>query len=226
MQETPSLDATQVAEFLQRNPDFFETHSEVFANLVVPHPYASRAISLGERQVLTLRERTRTLERKLATLTAHARDNQRIVAALHRWSVRLLCTTQATQLPDVVTEGLREEFSVPAAALRLWHLADSPDAAWAQRVSDDLVAFADALARPYCGTPPDIEAVNWFSAAPASVALVALHADHGAPRTFGLLALGSSDPGRFRADMDTDFLQQIGGLASAALQRLTTIPVN
>lgn len=59
----------------------------------------------------------------------------------------------------------------------------------------------------------------------ASVALVALRdaqqTEHA--KVFGLLVLGSSDPRRFHDGMATDFLAQIGALASAALSRLRTL---
>jgi uncharacterized protein YigA (DUF484 family) len=52
-----------------------------------------------------------------------------------------------------------------------------------------------------------------------SVALISLRAG-GEPKAFGCLVLASPDPERFTSDMDTDFLQRIGVLASAALSRL------
>ena len=60
--------AQDIAVFLQENPGFFDEHADVFATLQVPHPHGSRAISLGERQILALRERTRELEWRLNEL--------------------------------------------------------------------------------------------------------------------------------------------------------------
>ena len=56
----------------------------------------------------------------------------------------------------------------------------------------------------------------------ADPALLALRDPEGkeeAP-TFGLLVMGSADARRFHDGMATDFLTQIGALASAALSRL------
>jgi uncharacterized protein YigA (DUF484 family) len=56
----------------------------------------------------------------------------------------------------------------------------------------------------------------------ASIALVALRhpqREEGA-NAFGLLVMGSADVRRFHEGMSTDFLSQIGSLASAALSRL------
>jgi len=60
------------------------------------------------------------------------------------------------------------------------------------------------------------------SASAASIALVALRhpqREDGA-NAFGLLVMGSPDVRRFHEGMGTDFLSQIGSLASAALSRL------
>lgn len=219
MHATPSLDAAEVAEFLQRNPEFFDTHAEVFANLLVPHPYASRTISLGERQVLTLRERANVLERQLATLKYNAQDNQRIITATHEWSLQLLSAKDSLDLPRLVTEGLEKTFNVPEARLRLWHAELDTEPTWSQGVSDEIITYTEGLSTPYCGPNPEVSVTPWFTQPPASMALLPLRtAQRG--RTFGLLALGSPDPERFRGDMNTDFLQQIGNLAAAALSRL------
>jgi uncharacterized protein len=57
----------------------------------------------------------------------------------------------------------------------------------------------------------------------SSVALIALRTP-GAKEAFGMLALGSPDPTRYRADMGVEFLVQVGELASAALCRLALRP--
>jgi len=76
--DTPnSLSAVEVAQFLKANPDFFDAHADVFSKLMVPHPHQSRAISLGERQIMLLRERGKKTERQLATLVANARGNEK-----------------------------------------------------------------------------------------------------------------------------------------------------
>ena len=65
------------------------------------------------------------------------------------------------------------------------------------------------------------EAARWLPepATAMSVALVPLRSAPSEP-AFGMVVLASPDPQRFQADMGTDFLAQIGDLASAALTRL------
>ncbi|MEX3808958.1 DUF484 family protein [Paraburkholderia sp. BR13439] len=121
---------------------------------------------------------------------------------------------------------------------------------FARHVSEEVRIFAGSLSTPYCGANTGFEAAQWLPQAasasngaanpPASatddhsapssetaqttesIALLALRDPEGAEDapTFGLLVMGSSDPRRFHEGMATDFLTQIGALASAALSRL------
>ena len=135
-------------------------------------------------------------------------------------------------------------FDVPHADLHLWDVADAyAQAEFARQVGEEVRIFANSLGAPYCGANTGFEAAQWLGAgaqanaaapsvepAPASgeaggiqsVALLALRdpqAEEGAP-AFGLLVMGSPDPRRFHEGMATDFLMQIGTLASAATSRL------
>ncbi len=224
MQDATMLNADDIADFLQENPAFFDNHPEVFAELTVPHPHEGRAISLGERQILTLRERMHAMERKLSSLTHNAKDSQRIMAGIQEWSVSLLGESDAAKLPGHVTSGLARVFDVPYAALRLWGCdqAGHEGADWRQPVSEDIELFAASLTKPYCGTDTGFEAVSWLGVTPASLALVALRTPRG--NTMGLLVLASNDGERFAADMGTDFLAHIGALGGAALSRLLPRP--
>ena len=48
-----------VASFLQEHPEFFEQYADVLADIYIPHPHGGRAIPISERQILTLRERSK-----------------------------------------------------------------------------------------------------------------------------------------------------------------------
>jgi hypothetical protein len=75
---------------------------------------------------------------------------------------------------------------------------------------------------PFCGSNVGFEAAAWMTLAPAtikSLTMMPLRVG-GEPRAFGMLALGSPDPGRFQITMGTAFLSRINELASAALARL------
>ena len=62
------MKAEDVANYLESNPEFFEQYAQMLSEFVIPHPYGGRTISLSERQLLTLRERVKELEKKLHEL--------------------------------------------------------------------------------------------------------------------------------------------------------------
>jgi len=120
---------------------------------------------------------------------------------------------------------LPRSLRVPQAGLRVWGVAANfANQPFAQGVSDDVRAFANALTEPFCGLNTGFEAVQWLGdpAAVTSVALIPLRhgpADDG-ESAFGLLVLASGDAQRFASGMGTEFLARMGMLASAALSRL------
>ena len=144
--------AHDIAAFLQEHPGFFDEHAEVFATLQVPHPHGSRAISLGERQIMTLRERSRELEWRMNELVRNASASESIGAHIAKWCCRLLSESEPQRVPGEIALGLAEQFDLNHVALRLWNLSGQPDNGYGEPVSADLRAFADSLKAPYCGT--------------------------------------------------------------------------
>ena len=214
-----SLSAQDVAQFLQANPEFFQQNAELFANLRVPHPHETRAISLGERQILTLRARAKDLEWKLSGLIHNAAGNEKISKTLRAWCCRMLAEDDATQLPGHIVRSLGDLFDLQTLALRVWELPGLSDSEFSQDVTDSIRQYARELDKPYCGAFKNQEAASWLSSPAASLAIVALRApDTREP--FGLLVLGSEDVERFTSDMATDFLETISELAGASLCRL------
>src|SRR5690606_17333133 len=215
------LTADDVAQFLQANPEFFQQHADLFANLKVPHPHETRAISLGERQIMALRARSKDLEWKLSGLIHNAAGNEKISKTLMAWCCRMLAEDDPTQLPGHIVRSLGDLFDLQAIALRLWDLPGLADSEFNQDVTDSVRQYAQALTTPYCGPLQGQEAAAWLGTPPASLAIVALR-PAGSSEPIGLLVLGSEDPERFTSDMATDFLATINDLASASLSRLRT----
>lgn len=211
--------AQDIAAFLQDHPGFFDEHADVFATMQVPHPHGSRAISLGERQILTLRERNRELEWRLNELVRNATANESIGSHLAKWCSRMLSENDAQRVPGEIALGLAEQFELNHVALRLWNLSDLAPTGYGEPTSQDVRTFTDSLKTPYCGTDTDFEAAGWLDSKPKSLALVPLRLEADGPAV-GLLVLGSDDPERFTPEMGTTFLESIGQLASAALHRL------
>ena len=215
-----SLSALTVARFLQENPDFFTDHAELFSALTVPHPNQARAISLGERQIMTLRDRQKELEHRLAALSYQASFNEGVANKLTQWCEILLTAEQAQSIPGHIIAGLAEVFDIPEVTMRLWDLEIAAQGV-GEPVDDDAKSFANSLASPYCGPNKDFAVAGWLHKPPASLAMIALKRSvDGQSQTVGLLLLASDDAQRFTPDMGTAFLETIGQLSSAALSRL------
>lgn len=214
-----------IAEFLIQTPGFFERHAEVLASVQLSSPHGGRAVSLQERQAELLREKIKGLELRIMDMVRHSSENAAIAHKVHQWSLVLLQTPDAHDLPQAVVDGLRTLFDVPQVALRVWDVAAPyAQAPFAQGASADVQAFASSLTMPFCGPNLGFEATAWLpdAAQVASVALLPLRAGplESATPALGLLVLGSPDAQRFQATMGTEFLTRIAELASAALLRL------
>jgi uncharacterized protein YigA (DUF484 family) len=234
----------EVADYLLANPEFFAEHAELLATVRLANPHGKAAVSLQERQMDMLREKNKHLERRLAELLRYGHENDSIASKFGRWTTRVMAERDPGALPRTISTGLRDVFDVPQAALRVWDVSEPySQADFTRHVGEEVRIFANSLATPYCGANTGFEAAQWLTpavaavsgdpgastgdgAAPSngteSIALIALRdpeANEDAA-AFGLLVMGSPDSRRFHDGMATDFLTQIGALASAALSRL------
>ena len=216
---TLSIDSTAVAEFLAAHPNFFEEHADLLVGIRLSTPLGGRTLSLQERQMEVLREKIKVMEMRLADLMRTGQENDAISDKFQHWTRCLLLARNDVDLPHVLVSQLQAAFSVPHATLRLWGVSEAFAHGWfAQEVSVDARIFSNGLNAPFCGSNNDFEAASWLDEAPLiqSIAMLPLRVG-AAPDAFGLLVLGSADPGRFTADMATDFLMKIAETSSAAL---------
>jgi len=209
------LKADDVARYLRENPGFFESYADMLAEITVPHPHGGRAIPLSDRQMLSLREKNRALESRLTELLQIGEENDAIGEKMHRVSLALLSTPDLQSLLTVLYLHLREDFSVPHSALRIW---GTGDAAEFRPVGERLKRYAASLSQPFCGPSGDAEAAAWFGEGASHVRSVA-HMALRDKECFGMLALGSEDVLRFYPEMGTLYLKRMGELAGAALLR-------
>ncbi len=215
------MKAEEVAEFLQRNPQFFEEHDDLVARLVIPHPHAGRAISITERQMLSLRDKNRQLEEKMGELLQFGEENDAISEKMHRLGVAMIAAANFQAVLHTLNFHLRDDFSVPHVAVRLWGApATGEELPEFAAVSEELQVFAETLMQPYCGSTAGFETASWFGAAADRVRSQALIAMRQGGGTIGMIALGSEDGQRFYAGMGTLYLERLGEMASAALSRV------
>lgn len=217
------MKSEQVAHYLEQHPEFFEEYADLMATIFIPHPHGGRAIPISERQILTLRDKSRRLESKLKELIQFGEENDAIGEKMHRLCLALLPAGDLEALLQGLYYNLREDFAVPHAALRVWRPERSPAAVDRPEfgaVSEDLRAYAESLVHPYCGGDVRAEALSWFGDTAAllrSAACIPLH-DAGKACS-GMLVLASEDPARFFPEMGTLYLKRLSELLSAAIGR-------
>lgn len=210
------MDANDVAQFLKTHPQFFDQYPQLLETIYVPHPHGGRAIPLTERQIVTLREKVKLLEGKLGELIRFGEDNDAIGEKVHRLSLALLGAKDFAGTVHALYFHLREDFSVPHVALRVWGRSLPDGTLEGSPVEPELRDKAETMGAPQCGPAAGNAYLPWFREAQEhirSIALIPL----GQTKTVGLLALGSEDPQRFFAEMGTLYLRRIGELTAGAL---------
>lgn len=211
----------QISEFLRLNPDFFVGHPEMLADITVPHPYSNQAISLGERQVLALRDKSRGLELKLREFIQFAEENDAIGDKLHKVALDLMHARSLEAVFQSLAMNLSESFSIPHSTIRVW--ADQPPAGVPEmpefaKVSADTQVLMTGLTQPRCGPDAPDEIRAWFGAVGGnqkSFAIAPLREEN----LNGLLVLASEDVKRFYPEMGTLYLTWLAELSGAAISR-------
>jgi len=215
--------ADQVAEFLKQNPGFFENHVDILMNLQIPHPHGGRAVSIGERQLVAVREKAKLLEDKLQELIQFGEENDALGEKIHRLCCRLMEATSLDATLDALYLELLDRFAVPHVAVRLWNVGEAnPQTKEFAPVEPEVHDFVENMAAPFCGPHAVYGSPSWFGEAAAHLKSFALLPVKREAFTFGVIALASEDPRRFYPEMGTLYLARIGELVSHALWRYVT----
>ena len=199
------------ARYLRDNPDFFERHLDILADMILPHE-SGKAVSLVERQVSILREQKDEHKKKLQQPINTAQQNEQLVIKINELILDMMDTSSLDQLINMVQKRLASDFSADEVIVRL--LNDKVDAANTSWSSEELSAFNKVIekCKPVCGRLTEEQMQALFNATAEtikSVALIPLVTSEESKECQGLVAIGSSDVMRFSADMDTLFLAHL-----------------
>lgn len=217
------MTSEQVARYLQDHPEFFDQYADLLALVTIPDPHSGRAISISERQLISLRDKVRSLETKMSELISFGEENDAISDKVHVLSLALISALSVSAVTRAVYSHLGGAFAVPHVALRVWGVGDGADANGVEfdSVTDAVQAFASGLPRPSCGLTGTHEALAWFGSAATglrSIAQVPLRHPNG--NCFGLLIMASEDQHRFYPELGTLYIERIGEMVSTALLRV------
>ncbi|MDP6377987.1 MAG: DUF484 family protein [Pseudomonadales bacterium] len=211
------LSHEQVVEFLREYPDFFLGHSSLLSELKLPHDSGS-AVSLIERQVAVLRERNIQMRRRMNDLLQTARDNDELFAKTRSLTLALLDVRDLHDLNEVLATSVLVDFDADFVCchmrgdgVRYDHLIEHSGPMPHENFVRNL---------PLCTTLRPEELDRLFPVqqheSDGSVVLVPLNTTS----IDGCLAIGSRDPARFTADMDTLFVTYICDVLCRVIGRL------
>ncbi|MBU2885519.1 DUF484 family protein [Gilvimarinus agarilyticus] len=210
--DTPQrIKATDVAQFLADNPEFFVEHPGLLTELQLPHD-SGTAVSLVERQVSVLRDRNMDMRHRLSQLLDNARDNDRL---FDKTKLLILSLLEARDLGDIIDAlhySFNKEFNIQFTRTLLFGDVDKIAGSEARVVSifdarENIGALLKSN-RSFCGHLDDAHKQYIFGDAASEIGSAAtVPLVHG--NTFGLLAIGNRDPKYYRSSMGTLFLAYI-----------------
>ncbi|MBT8146566.1 MAG: DUF484 family protein [Gammaproteobacteria bacterium] len=211
--------AEQVAAFLGANPDFFLDHQELLADLTLPHQ-SGEAVSLLERQVSVLRERSLHVNTKLGNLLENASKNDQLFEVTRTLVLTLLGAETVEQLAVAVCGTLLRQESVDACKLLLndSRHSDSTDNLTVDANLDTIFAEVFRLQHTHCGQPEQEQMEILFGAKASDIKSTALCPILANGTPLGILAIGSEQSNYFNVNLDTLFLDFIGHVIAAALE--------
>lgn len=217
--QNTSISADQVSDFLRSHPNFFEEHASLLAEIFLPSPHGGGAISLVERQQLAQRDKVRVTEVMLTKLIEFGEKNDITSNKVHHFSVNLIENQSLSQLQQMISRCMQQDFSVTHSAICVWLKPNDDTVAIDTIFSPINPTFSDWLAtlsEPYCGEKSALEDVL-LAPDLKSYAYIPLFQKADKSHPIGVLILASKDQQRFKTDDGKMYLKRIGELVSAEL---------
>lgn len=213
------LDEDSVRDFLKNNGDFIQRNPDLLDHLHISHASGS-AVSLVEKQVSVLRERNVDMRHRLNTLTANARDNDKLYEQTRQLVLKLLESDSIPELCESFRESMTGDFDVEHASIILFGEGESEGHCRIETAEKAKIEIGPLLRgrKAVCGALRKEELSYLFPDAGdvGSAALMPLSTDF----ELGLIAVGSSDAGRYSSSMGTLFLSHVADVIVRLLPRL------
>lgn len=221
-----AIDEQQVLDFLKLKPEFFRRHPEAIANLSLPHN-SGAAVSLVERQVAVLRERSIQTRRKLSELIDIAKNNDELIAQTQQLVIALLKATTIASMFSETSRQFEEQFSVQDTAVALLReTAASPGDLAATEIVRDLKEARSGMGslleeqKTFCGVLREGEAEFIFGGnrEVGSAAITTREVDG---HCLLLLAVANRDPNHYSSGTGTLFIDHIADILALRASQLT-----
>ena len=218
----PQTAAEDIADYLERHPEFFHEHPDLLGRLEIPHARGGQTISLVERQVSALREQNQRLRRQLHEMIEIARQNEELARRMHKLALTLMDAAEPAALFATLYDNLKRNFRADKVSVRLFANPAAPDnnageefaggAAGVQELFRTLLETRE----PLCGRMKQQQQMFLFGAEGNDIASSVMVPLHG-PGWNGILAIGSFNPERYQPGMGVELLANLGEVLSFIL---------
>lgn len=219
------LAEADVAAYLEEHPDFFVDRENLLLKLDLPTGRATNngeAVSLVERQVSLLRERSRDTRKSLDDFLLAAKHNDDIFRKCQQLILALIEARDTDDFFKALETSFKKDFKSEAYSLIVFseyahqinHFTSSIPEASARKFVGGLMRSKE----PYLGVLRQKEQDFLFrhsSANVRSAAVLPVKNKH----QIALLAIGSSDPNYFKSGLGTLFIGFIADVIARLLPR-------
>ena len=198
---TETMNPDDVETFLRDHPDFLQNRPALLAALNLPHG-GQGAVSLVERQVAVLRERSITSRQKLAELSDIGKDNERLLKATRDTILALLSAETKADVETIWQQQVLNAFAAELGSL-VWFDPDKQDDP-RQSVAQKLLAGGDTVSGVL--RPEEMAALFPSVTCEGSVAMSCIRRQQ---RVVGVIAVGATNTQRYQAEDGTLFLDYL-----------------
>ncbi|MBQ14344.1 MAG: DUF484 family protein [Gammaproteobacteria bacterium] len=220
--DAQKISTEDVVEYLRQHPDFFISQGDLLADLSLPHE-SGKAISLLERQVTILRDRGIEARQKLNNLLENARNNDQLFDTTRNLVLALLRAKDMTEIANVTQDQLSNHPNIDACEIIFVENDQLHVSGSIRTESHDKLKlkFNDVfrLKRTHCGELTEKQLGYLFPLNSASIRSTALCPATNNSEVMALLAFGNQTEGYFNINLDTLFLDFIGRVIGAVLNK-------
>ncbi len=219
------LSADEVANYLKAHPEFFIEQEELLIDLSLPHE-SGKAISLLERQVTILRDRGIDARQKLNNLLENARNNDQLFDTTRNLVLALLRANNVTEIANVAQDQLADHANIDACEIIIMAKAGLKVSDSIRIDAEDKLKqeFTDVfrLRRTHCGAITEDQTNYLFPSAGSKILSTALCPVISNGDVLALIAFGNRSDNYFNVNLDTLFLDFIGHVIGAVLDKQLT----
>jgi uncharacterized protein YigA (DUF484 family) len=210
-----------VRDYLTKNPDFFEQNSDIFEVINISHD-SGKAISLVERQIGIMRERNSEMITQIDQMQAAAKENALLMEKTNRLVLNLVQANDLNSLGKALTVSLKSDFSTEFFSLTLINKDPAVTKNAINFVSENeaksIIGNILSAKKAICGKRKHEEISLLFGNQAEEIGSV-LALPLRTTNTFGVLALGHSDPEFYTKEIGTVFIDYIGDLLSELIPK-------